>query len=92
MKVKVLVSRLYLTPCDPMDYSPPASYSCPWNSPGESTGVGTFPSPRDLPVPGIKLRSSALQVDSLPSEPPEAMNKVLNMENIDMMASYQMCK
>ena len=27
-----------------------------------------FPSPVDLPDPGIKLGSSALQVDSLPSE------------------------
>ena len=28
-----------------------------------------FPSPRDLPNPGIKPRSAALQVDSLPAEP-----------------------
>jgi len=28
-----------------------------------------FPSPGDLPDPGIKLRSSAMQADSLPSEP-----------------------
>ena len=28
-----------------------------------------FPSPGDLPNPGIKPGSSALQVDSLPSEP-----------------------
>ena len=28
-----------------------------------------FPSSRDLPNPGIKLRSSALQADSLPAEP-----------------------
>ena len=28
-----------------------------------------FPSPWDLPDPGIELRSSALQADSLPSEP-----------------------
>ena len=27
-------------------------------------------SPRDLPNPGIKPRSQALQADSLPSEPP----------------------
>ena len=31
-----------------------------------------FPSPGDLPDPGIKPRSPALQVDSLPSEPPAA--------------------
>ena len=29
-----------------------------------------FPSPGDLPKPGIKPRSPALQADSLPAEPP----------------------
>ena len=29
-----------------------------------------FPSPGNLPIPGIKPRSPALQVDSLPAEPP----------------------
>ena len=29
-----------------------------------------FPSPGDLPNPGIELRSPSLQVDSLPSVPP----------------------
>ena len=29
-----------------------------------------FPSPRDLPDPGIKSGSSAFQADALPSEPP----------------------
>ena len=29
-----------------------------------------FPSPGDLPNPGIKPRSPALQADSLPSKPP----------------------
>ena len=29
-----------------------------------------FPSPGGLPDPGIELRSSALQADALPSEPP----------------------
>ena len=29
-----------------------------------------FPSPGDLPSPGIKPRSPALQIDSLPAEPP----------------------
>ena len=31
-----------------------------------------FPSPGDLPNPGIEPRSPALQADSLPAEPPEA--------------------
>ena len=30
-----------------------------------------FPSPGDLPNPGIELRSPALQADSLPAEPQE---------------------
>ena len=30
-----------------------------------------FPSPKDLPNPGIKPRSPALQADSLPAEPQE---------------------
>ena len=29
-----------------------------------------FPSPKDLPNPGIRSGSPALQADSLPSEPP----------------------
>ena len=35
-----------------------------------------FPSPRDLPDPGVEASSPALQVDSLLSEPP---GKPLNM-------------
>ena len=31
---------------------------------------GPFPSPGDLPNPGIEPRSPTLQVDSLPSKPP----------------------
>ena len=34
----------------------------------------SFPSPGDLPNPGIKPRSPTLQVDSLPSEPPGKPN------------------
>ena len=42
----------------------------PWNSPGQNTGVGSlFPFPGDLPDPGIKPRSPALQADFLPAEP-----------------------
>ena len=47
---------------------PRGPYS-PWNSPGQNTGVGKLiPSPGDLPNPGIKPRSPAMQ-DSLPAEP-----------------------
>ena len=40
----------------------------PWNSPGQNTGVGSRPSSGDLPNPGIKPRSPALQEGSLPAE------------------------
>ena len=44
---------------------------CPWDSPGKNTGVGLpFPTSGDLPNPGIKPRSPALQADSLPTESP----------------------
>ena len=39
LKVKVLVAQLYLTLCNPMVCSSPCS--CPWNSPGKNTGVGS---------------------------------------------------
>ena len=39
-------------------------------SPGQNTGVGrqAFPSPGDLPNPGIEPKSPTLQADSLPTE------------------------
>ena len=36
-----------------------------------------FPSPGDLPDPGIEPGSPALQVDSLPSEPPGKPNSAV---------------
>ena len=57
------VSQSCLTLCDPMDYSP-------WNSTGPEYRTGQLiHSPGDLPNPGIKPRSPALQADSLPAEP-----------------------
>ena len=56
-KKKTEVTQSCLTLCDPMDYT----YS-PWDSPGQSTGMGNpFPSPGDLPNPGIRPKSPALQ-------------------------------
>ena len=40
-----------------------------------------FPSPWDLPNPGIKSGSPALQADSLPSEPPGKPNKKQTISN-----------
>ena len=42
----------------------------PWDSPGQNTGVGSLYLLQNLPNPGIKPRSPALEVDSLPTEPP----------------------
>ena len=38
----------------------PARLLCPWDSPGKNTGVVPFPSPGDLPDPGIKPTAPAL--------------------------------
>ena len=44
----------------------PARLLSPWDFPGKDFGVGLpFPSPGDLPDPGIKSVSPALQADSL---------------------------
>ena len=66
--VLCLVAQLCATLCDPMEYSRPGS-SVHGDSLGKNTGVGC-PPPGDLSNPGIKPRSSALQADSLPAEPP----------------------
>ena len=53
------VTQLCPTFCNPMDCSPPGSWS----------GLPS-PPPGDLSNPGIYPRSPALQADSLPAEPP----------------------
>ena len=47
-----------------------------------------FPSPGDLPNPGIKPRSPALQADSLPSEPPGNMTR--NKQSVNVYMCLQM--
>ena len=60
--------------CDPMDHSLPGSsaHKILWARILEYSIYipNTFPSPEDLPNPGIKPRSPASLVDSFPSEPP----------------------
>ena len=56
--------------CDPMDY---IAYQAPPSmefSRQEYWSGLPFPSPGDLPDPGIEPGSPALQIDALPSEPP----------------------
>ena len=58
MKVQVKVTQSCPTLCDPMDYKVHVILQ-----PRILEWVG-FPSPGDLPNPGIKPRSPVLQVDS----------------------------
>ena len=51
----------------------------------EYQGGLPFPSPEDLPDPGIKPGSPALPADSLPSEPPEKLSLYLR-------SIYCMCR
>ena len=64
VKVKVKVAQC-LTLCDPMDYTVHGILQA------RILEWVPFPSPGDLPNPGIKPRSPTLQVDSLPAEPQE---------------------
>ena len=54
----------------------PARLLCPWGFSRQEYWSGLpCPPPGDLPNPEIKPRSSALQADSLPSEPPGKPDK-----------------
>ena len=69
-KVKSEVTQSCLTLCDPIDCSLQASPSMGFSRQEYWSGV-PFPSPGDLPGPGIEPGSPALQADALPSEPQE---------------------
>ena len=64
-----LIAQLCLTLCDPVDCSLLGSSVHGILQTGILEWV-SMPSPGDLPNPGIKPRSPALQADSLSSEPP----------------------
>ena len=65
--VLVSVAQLYPTLCNPMDCSPPLSMG--FSRQEYWTGL-PFLSPGDLPDPGIKPGSLALQADSSLFDPP----------------------
>ena len=70
LKVKVKVAQSCLTLCDPMDSTVHGilqARTLEWVAFPFSRGSSQ---PRDLPNPGIELRSPALQADFLPAEPP----------------------
>ena len=63
------VAQSCLTLCNPMDCSLPGFTVDGIFQARVLSGL-PFPSPGDLPDPGIELRSPALQADALPAEPP----------------------
>ena len=65
VKVKVLVTQLCPTLCDPMDCSPPGS-SAHGILQARILEWTAIPSPGDLPDPGIESMSPALAGGSLP--------------------------
>ena len=69
IKMKMLVIHSCPDLCNPMDCSPPG-FSVNGILQAKYWSGLPFPSPGDLPHPGIKPGSPALQADSLPSEPP----------------------
>ena len=68
-ELKVKVAQSLLTFCNPVDYSPIGSPVYGFSRQEYWSGL-PFPSPGDLPNPGIKPGSPAFQSASLPSEPP----------------------
>ena len=64
-----LVTQLCLTLCNPRTIAHEAPLSMGFSRPEYWSGL-LFPSPGDVPNPGIEPRSPTLQVDSLPSETP----------------------
>ena len=69
MCVYVLASQSGLTLCDAIDCGPPGS-SVHGILQARTLDWVAISFSRDLPTPGIELRSPALQADTLPSEPP----------------------
>ena len=65
----MLVAQSCPTLCYPMVCSPPGSSVHEFSRQEYWSGL-PFPSPGELPDPGIEPRSPALQAGSLPSEPP----------------------
>ena len=93
MYVSKLFSHVPL--CNPMDCSP-ARLLFPWNSLSrqEYWSGSPFSSVGDLPHPGIKPRSPALQADSLPTElggKPLDECSIYEIKNISRNVTPKMC-
>ena len=75
----MLVVQSCLILCDPMNCSPSDPLFMEFSKQEYWSGL-SFPSPEDLPYPGIEPMSPALQANSLPSEPP-GLSMAYNMYN-----------
>ena len=64
LSLKVKVTQSCPTLCDPMDYMVHGILQV------RILEQVAFPSPGDLPNPGLEHKSPTLQADSLPAEPP----------------------
>ena len=81
-EVKSLSVQLFATPWT-------VTYQAPWSmgfSRQEYWSGLPFPSPGDLPNPGIKPKSPALQTDALPSEP---LGKLMYLIKVNQMGCEQ---
>ena len=67
--MEVLVAQSYPTLCDPVNCPPGSSVHGVFQA-RILEGVAIPSPPGDIPRPGIKPGSPALQADCLPSEPP----------------------
>ena len=67
--MKVKITQSCLTLCDPWTVAYQAPLSMGFSRQENWSGL-PFPSPGDLPNPGIEPGSPALQADALPSKPP----------------------
>ena len=85
--VLCLVAQMCPTLYDPTDCNRAGSSICGY-SPDEYPGVGFHLPPGDLPNPGIKPGSPALQADSLPAELPGKPFIVIFMIHIYMKFTY----
>ena len=80
VKVKSLSHvRLFVTPWTVADQAP---QSMEFSRQEYWSGL-PFPSPRDLPDPGIEPSSPSWQADALPSEPPEKLNARSRLEKLN---------
>ena len=74
------VAKLYLTLSNPLDYSPPGFFLCPWNFSGKNTRVGChFLLLRIFPTQGSNLCLLHWQADSLPLSDQGSPNEAFPM-------------